>query len=239
MKLYINITLYLFLSFYTHGQDCKSHLTIDTDLQSARIFINDSLVTESNHYKSELDKGFYKIVVLENSDRWDAVKFIDSVYLSDCTGKILFYPAGRKVYLDSNPQDAYVFKGDSLIGNTPLFLDISIQKLTLSKPGYSNVDVSSNFNSDNIKIDLQFIGQQKQEKFISTTAFKILAGTAIALGAVTAYYKLKADDKFDQYHFSGGQELLDQTRRYDLISGITFTAMQINLGFILYKFLTE
>lgn len=239
MKWYINIILYLLLSFYVLGQDCKPQLIIGTDLQNAKIFINDSLVTESNHYKSELDKGYYKIVVLENSDHWNAVKFVDSVYLKDCIGENLFYSSGKKVYLNSNPQDAFVFMQDSLIGSTPLFLDIASQGLTLKKPGYSDVNVSDTFKSDDINIDLQFIGKQKQEKFISTTAFKILAGTAVALGAVTAYFKLKADDKFDQYRFTGEQDFLDQTRRYDLISGITFSVMQLNFGFILYKFLTE
>jgi len=239
MKWYINITFYILLSVQLLGQDCKSYLTIDTDLNSAMIFIDDSLVTESNHYESDLDTGYYKITVLENSDRWNAQRFVDYIYLNDCAEKKLFYSASKNIYLDSNPQDAYVFMGDSLIGSTPLFLDSEIKGIILRKTGYSDINFENGFISNNINIDLQFIGQQKQEKFISSTAFKILAGTAIALGAVTAYYKLKADDKFDEYHFSGDQELLDQTRRFDVISGITFTAMQINLGFILYKFLTE
>lgn len=239
MKWYIKITSYLLLSFYAIGQDCKSKLTIDTDLPNTRIFINDSLVTELNHYEYELNKGCYKITVLENSDKWNAQKFVEYIYLNDCSEEKLFYSSSKNIYLDSNPQDAYVFEGDSLIGSTPLFLDSKIKNIILRKTGYSDVNFENNFSSNKINIDLQFIGQQKQEKFISSTAFKILAGTAIALGAVTAYYKLKADDKFDEYHFSGDQKLLDQTRKFDVISGITFTAMQINLGYILFRFLTE
>lgn len=239
MKWYINIALYILLTVNLLGQDCASHLTIDTDLNNSKIFIDDSLVTESNHYESDLDTGYYKITILENSNKWNTQRFVDYIYLNDCSGKRLFFSSSKNIYLDSNPQDAYVFMGDSLIGNTPLFMESEIKGITLRKTGYSDVNIESKFSSNNIKIDLRFIGQKKPEKFISTTAFKILAGTAIALGAITAYYKLKADDKFDEYNFSGDQKLLDQTRKFDVISGITFTAMQINLGFILYKFLTE
>ena len=45
--------------------------------------------------------------------------------------------------------------------------------------------------------------------------------------------------KFDEYQIVGDPALLDQTDKYDLISGITFTALQINFGLIIYLFLTD
>jgi len=69
--------------------------------------------------------------------------------------------------------------------------------------------------------------------------FKVLLGTAIALGATTAYYKLEADKNFDEYQVTGDPAALEQTDKYDLISGITFVAMQIDFGLILYLFLSD
>lgn len=67
----------------------------------------------------------------------------------------------------------------------------------------------------------------------------MLQGTAIALGVTTAYYKLEADKSFDEYQLTGDPAALEQTEKYDLISGITFVAMQIDFGFILYLFLSD
>jgi hypothetical protein len=38
---------------------------------------------------------------------------------------------------------------------------------------------------------------------------------------------------------TGNDDYLRQTRRYDLISGITFGAVQVNFGLLLYYFLKE
>ena len=51
--------------------------------------------------------------------------------------------------------------------------------------------------------------------------------------------KLEADKKFDDYLITGEQTLLDQTDRLDVISGISFVALQINFGLIVYFFLVD
>ena len=239
MNLFIKILLVLISIDLVFAQDCKSKLIIETDLQLVNIFINDSLVCDSSYYVTELADGSYKILVMENSDRWDAKTYIDSISLKNCEERKLTYSSERKVYLDSNPQDVYVFVGDSLLGNTPMFIGNFYNELKLIKPGYEEKVISKNQLMENSVVNLKFISTKKEESFFYSTTFKILAGTAIALGAISAYYKLKADDTFDEYQFTGDTALLDKTNRYDLISGITFTALQINFAYVLYKFLTE
>lgn len=239
MNLFIKIILVLISIELVFAQDCISKLIIETDLQLVNIFINDSLVCDSSYYETELADGSYKILVMENSDRWNAKTYIDSISLKICEERKLTYSSGSKVYLDSNPQDVYVFEGDSLLGNTPMFIGNFYNELKLSKPGYEEKVISKNQLMENSLVSLKFIGTQKEEPFFYSTTFQILACTALALGAFSAYYKLKADDTFDEYQFTGDHALLDKTNRYDLISGITFTALQINFGYVLYKFLTE
>ena len=89
------------------------------------------------------------------------------------------------------------------------------------------------------KITLEYIGEEKGESFFEGTLFKVLVGSSVLLGASAAYFKLEADKKFDEYLITGDKKLLDQTNRFDVISGATFIAMQINFGFILYLFLTD
>lgn len=239
MNLFTKIFLIFLPISVIQSQDCKSKLVIETDLVHVNILVNDSLVSESLIYSTELPDGFYKIVVMENVDRYDAKMFTDSIELKNCEEKKLVYKTEEKVYLDSSPQDAYVYSGDSLLGNTPLFIPKSISELRLSKPQYEDKILFKDQFQLNPKINLNFIGNHKEESFFYSTTFQVLAGTALVLGAASAYYKLKADDAFDEYQFTGNKEKLDETDKYDLVSGITFTALQINFGYILYRFLTE
>ena len=42
-----------------------------------------------------------------------------------------------------------------------------------------------------------------------------MLGTAIALGATTAYYKLEADDLYEEYKITGDPGLVDNIEHYD------------------------
>jgi hypothetical protein len=240
MNLFIKIILiFLILIPEIISQDCKSRLIIETDLDSVNIFINDSLISAANKFDSEFDEGWYKILVVENDNVWDKTFFADSVFLSDCITKELNYKKEKEIYLDTYPQDAYVFWGDSLLGNTPLFIKSNNKTLTLNKPGFAVESLSVDELAQQNIILLTSLQLPKEESFFYSTTFHVLAATAVALGTVSAYYKLKADDTYDKYKISGDNNLLDDTKKYDVISGITFTALQINFGYILYKFLTE
>lgn len=80
---------------------------------------------------------------------------------------------------------------------------------------------------------------QKKENFTSSYLFKGLITGVVALGATAAYFKIKADERFDQYNLTKDKTYLDETRKFDWISGISFSALQINLGFLIYYFLIE
>jgi hypothetical protein len=144
-----------------------------------------------------------------------------------------------EILLNSNPQDAYVFWNDSLIGNTPLFIKSRFQNLKLVKNGYDDLYLSFNDIIPGKIYSMNFNGENLEKSFIERNIFKILTAGIIVLGGTTAYFKLKADDKYEEYIFSGDPELLNDTRKYDLISGITFVALQITFGLLLYFFLTD
>jgi hypothetical protein len=145
----------------------------------------------------------------------------------------------KEVLLNSSPQDAYVFYKDSLIGNTPLFVQSIFKNVTLRKNGYDDINILFSDITPGKIFSMNYNGQEKEKSFFEKDIFKILTAGIVVLGATTAYFKLKADNKFEEYEFSGNSRLLDETRKYDLISGITFTALQINFGFLLYYFLIE
>jgi hypothetical protein len=221
------------------AQDCKPKITIQTNSENAVLFIDDTLAAEGENMIINLDTGEYKFRIVEDLKNWNAEIINDTLEISDCNNISLNYTFKNKTIFDSNPQDVYVNDGDSLLGFTPILIDKNINELYLSKPGYS----SNIFSNDEIysgqKPELTYLGEVKGESFYNTALFKILVGTAIALGATTAYYKLEADKKFDDYQVTGDPELLNQTDRYDIVSGVTFVALQINVGLIIYFFLSD
>ena len=235
-KLFLIIILF---SAAASGQDCKAKVTIRTDVENANLFVNDIYQSKGNEFKLELEPGYYKIRIVEDFKIWNANKLEDTLRIEDCGDLTFNYNLGNKILLDSNPQNVYVRESDSLIGFTPLHLDENFQTLLLQKPGYADEIISNQEVSAGVKPELEFIGQVKGESFYESTLFKVLIGTAIALGATTAYYKLEADKNFDEYQLTGDPAALEQTDKYDLISGITFVALQIDFGLILYLFLTD
>jgi hypothetical protein len=242
MNLLTKVTLILSFAFCIHssfGQDCKAKVSIKTDVKDTKLFVDDVYIGMGNNFITELDSGKHIIYITENFWNWNSKSIKDTLSIFNCSDINLNYSLNDQKILDTNPQDVNVFIGDSLIGFTPLLLDQQQDNYTLEKPNYLQKNVSFQDIASGKKPELQFIGQEKGKSFYETTLFKVLVGTAIALGATTAYYKLEADKKFDEYQITGDPELLDQTNQYDVISGVTFVVMQINFGLILYLFLSD
>jgi hypothetical protein len=235
-KLILTISL---LSMVNFAQDCKSNILIQTDIQNAKLFVNDKFESEGSEFAIELEPGTYSISIVEDFKKWNSSRIDDTLNIIDCSDMKLRYELKNKIILDSQPQNVYVIAEDSLIGFTPLLLEEGFQTLLLKKPDYSDKIISQQEIAAGVKPELQFIGQIKGESFYESALFKILIGTAIALGATTAYYKLEADKSFDEYQVTGDPALLEQTDKYDVISAVTFVALQIDFGMILYFFLTD
>jgi hypothetical protein len=221
------------------AQDCKAKIFIRTDVENVKLFINDNLESEGNQFEIELEPGIYAISVIEDYKKWNAGRIEDTLRIIDCSELTFNYELNKKLLLDSYPQNVYVRESDSLIGFTPMMLEKNIQTILLKKPGYEDKIISQQEIASGLKPEMRFIGQIKGESFYESTLFKLLVGTAIALGATTAYYKLEADKNFDEYQITGDPALLEQTDKYDLISAVTFVALQIDFGLILYLFLTD
>ncbi len=234
----IFLIILLLLAINLHAQDCKANIHIKTDLPFSKIYVDSSLVGKGNS-DIQLDKGKYHIVVMEESDRWNAKTFSDTINIADCNDTTLNYTFKSQTYLNTEPQDVYVYQDSELIGHTPMFLPLNAEKLILKKPGYEEKLVNAKSLINNEKIKLNFIGEIKGKTFFEQNVFKILVGGIVALGGVSAYFKIKADNNFDKYQSTENIYYLDQTHKFDLISGLTFGALQVGFGFLIYYFLSD
>ncbi|MGQ9799167.1 MAG: PEGA domain-containing protein [Ignavibacterium sp.] len=232
------LMILFFVNLFLQAQDCKNILRIISDKSEVNIFVNDSLVSSNGQAELEISDGEYEITASESDESWNEKTFTDSIFLSNCETKIIHYYFNAETLIETIPSDVYVYSNDSLLGFTPIKIPTNIQELKLSKPGYVQKEIKIEEKPVQL-VQLEFNGTIKSEPFVKTTLFKVLTGSAIALGAITAYFKLKADDKFDEYRFSGNKKFLDETNRYDTISGISLALFQINFGYIIYRFLAE
>lgn len=237
-KIILIIIGVLFLNSFVNAQDCKAKVTVKTDLDSSLIFVNNKFVGRGK-INLELNKGAYKVSAKEPIDVWDARVITDSINIANCDEKKIEFKFNNLLYLQTDPTDADVCAGDSLIGHSPMFVPSYETNLILKKPNYKELPITVNSKSDNQIFKLNYTGEPNKVSFFKKNMFKLFVGGIVALGAVSAYFKLKADNKFSQYQNTGDNSLLDQTRKYDLISGITFGALQINFGLLIYYFLTD
>ena len=239
-NLKIILLLFLIAGFYikADSQECQAKLTVKTDENKSLIYLDSNLIGSGN-IETELNTGSYIISVRGPVNEWDSKIFEDTILVSNCNDINLSYNFNSSVYLKSNPQDAFVSSGDTSIGYTPLFISKRLDKISLSKSGYEKETISLNKLPVNNTIQLKYTGETNGKSFYEKGIFKILVGSIIVLGGTTAYFKLKADDRYDTYQQNGQKSFLDETRRFDLISGITMTALQINFGVLIYYFLTD
>ncbi len=239
-----NYKLVLVLSFIVmfyvkiFSQDCKARLIVKTDEKNSIIKLDNNLLGFGN-VETELSEGRYILTLHEPVDLWDAKYFKDTITVSNCNEINLFYHFNSAIYLETNPEDVSVYSKDSLIGNTPLFIPDKFSRISLSKKDYHDRDITLNKQLNNKTVDLKYIGENNGKSFYEKDIFKILVGGIVVLGGATAYFKLKADNRYESYQATVEQTYLDQTRKFDLISGITMGALQINFGILIYYFLTD
>lgn len=234
MKSLIKIFLVFAVSISAYSQDCDSKLLLKTDISNFRVFINDSLEYK-DQYEFELKKGFYKILILEDSDRWNASSFSDSIFIDSCETKELILQLSSDILIDSDPLDVQVFAGDSLLGFTPLLMPKYFDKITLKKIGYSEKEIVIDERFSKMNASLDFIGEPKKENFFDKPLSKVLIGSMVVLGAASAYFKIKADNNYDEFLRTGDVKYKDRTNEFDLISGVSLGFTQINFGFLIYK----
>jgi hypothetical protein len=212
---------------------------IETNKPDSKIFIDDNFIGEGN-VVVQLEPGDYYLTIRESATQWNSQIISDSLKVLGNSDAIkLKYAFKSRELINTSPQDSQVFSRDSLIGRSPLLLDRSINDITIRKENYADktFDLKNGFPQTPIQLD--FIGEEDNGRFVGSKLFWGLVSSAVAMGATAAYYKIKADKNYDKYLDTGRQDYLDKTKDQDVYSGIAFGSLQINLGIILYLLLND
>ena len=237
IKYYIYVILFV-LSAELFASQNKYTINITTNSVAAAIFINNKLAgTGSVIYETDRDTNF--IAIKKSLTQWGKAFIKDTLIFAGSDNLMeLSYNLDEEILIDSTPQDAAVKKGDEYLGRTPLFVNKNISSLFLYKKNYEPKEIFiKDEKAGNIR--LNFNGRIKKESFIDSEWFPVLIGSALVLGGTAAYFKIEADETFEEYEKTMEQSLLDKTDRYDLYSGIALGALQVNFGYLIYKLLIE
>jgi len=174
-------------------------------------------------------------------------------FAQDCKSKveIITNNAEARIYIDT----LFITKEKAEInltkGNHLLFIKNSSFKwgqkniydtlriFECDKVYHFNYDMKQTESSSAQSNIYEYINKNKTKSFFSSGTFKILIGSAAVIGGVAAYFKIKADRKYDDYLQTKNRSELDEVDRLDLYSGIAFGLLQINFGYLIYKFLTD
>ncbi|QQS38166.1 MAG: PEGA domain-containing protein [Ignavibacteriales bacterium] len=242
MKSLINYFLVIVISFSCVNllaQDCETKLIVNSDYQDTHFYLNDTLIGTGNKIEIQIEPGVHVLLIMENSDRWDAKSIMDTINVARCQTLNLSYKLRSDFLIQSNPSNAEVLLNDTLIGYTPLRLKEGYRNILLRKEGYESQTIGISDVLPGTVYELDYIGMKDEKNFFQTDLFKIMLGGIVVLGGTSAYFKIKADEKFEDYEITGNGDSLKETRKYDLISGLLFGALQINFGFLIYHILIE
>ena len=234
----IFIVLYSIVAGFLKAQECAT-VEISTNLPSSMIYLDNLFIGEGSIAK-KLQPGDYELLVIERNRGWGAQKFFEQFSIESCENTIHYNFEFKKYsYIDSTPQNAAIIISDTILAFTPAWTPQTFGNIILSHQGYDNREISLSKDYSPEPIRLNFSGISQKERFVDSPWFTVLIGSAVVFGATAAYFKIQADQQFDKYTDTRDKSLLSDVDRYDLYSGISFGILQVNFGYLVYKFIFD
>lgn len=221
------------------AQNEEAVLNIKSNLSEARIYVDDNFVGNGSA-EIKVNSGSHNIFLINSNLQWNKSIIKDTIIVTGSDSLYQFeYSFDDEKILRTIPNDVYVFSNDILIGHTPYKLPASLTELRLSKPDYSSTTLLLNEADLSQPIKLNFVGEPKGKNFVDTYWFEALIGSAVVFGVTAAYFKLKADNMYEDYLISRNPSELEKIDQYDAYSGAALGLLQINFGIIIFKLLTD
>jgi len=164
-------------------------------------------------------------------------------------------------FINSIPQNAKVYLNDTFAGETPY--RFTAEQTDTTKPlnivlkleGYIDFSFSITgselplnktitlvpINKHSLKKE-QTVIEDKSSYFKTPRKIIPIVVTSVisaGSGVLSYYYKKLANERYDEYLTTGNREKFDETKKYDLYSGIFLAAFQVALAGMLYFLLIE
>lgn len=222
------------------------YVELESDPGGAEVFAGDSLLGKTP-MRVRRDLADRLRVYYPARNAWDAqVRALPSAMPGAGEGIVLLRFDAR-VLLRSLPHGAKVFRGDTLLGVTPLRLSAGGGPVRVEALGYEGSDWDPAATS-RAEFLLMLRPREEEQTMVeyrgSSVRFPpadvlLPAGAGLLAGVAAVILKQEADAKYDEYLATGDEKLLSQTKKYDIYAGISLALLQLGLGYFIYRLFDE
>lgn len=165
----------------------------------------------------------------------------------DAASGVVLLRFARRLTVTSLPHGAAVFAGDSLIGYTPVAVEVDgpARELRLERPGCVAQRITVGEASDDVVSVVLAAADgtacrppmREQTSFfrLPDATVSIPAGVGLVAGIAAVVLKQEADASYDRYRTTADGALLDRARRYDIYAGIALAASELALAWLVWK----
>ncbi len=224
-------------------------ISVRSDVDSSIVIIDGTIVGKSPVTIDSLSSGLHEVRLLHpDLENWFAPVIVDSVNLLPGEDRDLVYRFDRLYNIRSDPSGAEVLVDGKLVGTTPLFMEArdNDSLMMVRKRGFgTSVIDPARAERGVVDVKLEPITSGGGEPLLIEPAERpvlplILSGaSSILAGGFSAYYKVKADEVYQEYLLTGAPAKLAATRKLDNVAGIALGASQIYLALFSYLLLSQ
>ncbi len=231
-----------------HRAPPHAFLTVISDVRPFRIYLDTAFLglTPIDSAAVPVGQHLLRSVPLDPL-QWEYFPVIDTLRFTE--GQLIekHVRFQRLVRVASRPFGASVRENGRVLGETPLEvpLEDSTRCLLVSKPGFQ--DLLSCVRGDTLLTLAPTLGSISylQPAYLSQNSSQnllpvyVTAALAVAAGAGSAYWKIKADNLNIDYTNTGNTADLSRIHHYDTLAGISLVICQVNLLGLAYFLFTR
>jgi len=240
----------------TSSSAIRGTVRIESDVDSALVILDGHLIGFTPLVVDTLQAGTYSVKLLHpDKNNWLTESIFDSFIVHRGESVTRRYVLETRYLVRSDPFNAEVFLRDSLIGRTPLVIRkedaTSTTDLLLRKQGYEDtrlglVGSERGVVTAALKRTWYHEGTENYllttvdngKRFPSVRVYLTGVSTVFS-GAAAAYFKIKADKRYQSYLTSRDPSVLSETHRLDRAAAVALVAAQISIGLFAYFLLSE
>lgn len=231
-------------------------VTILSNIDSSLVIIDGEQVGVTPLTLEKLSIGLHRLTMHHpDFSNWLASSVSDTFRVVPGIPLTLRYRLEPRYIVTTSPFDAELVIGDSVIGKTPVavnseFFSNQLKSPGVRKPGYEPVTLDlANAQRGILSVNLKRIWQNDNDQneifrpnngqTSHTLRFTLTAASTILSGAAAAYFKIKADNRYQSYRDTGDPALLSQAHRLDTGAAIALLVSQVSLGLFTYFVLSN
>ncbi len=223
----------------------ESYLSVESNINGAKVYLDSNLIGETPLHNLNVIPGEYNLkVVYPDEKSWNKSIYNENIKLKSGEYLKRFIELENIFIINSNPSDAKVYIGDSLIGTTPVFYFTKLSELLVrvEKENYETTMIRLKNTNNYHEIMLfkkEIKGNSKPNLKVSFLPAEVYVagGSAIIFGSSAALLKVKADEHYKKYRNTGDKNELAQVRKFDKLSGISLFLCEISNILLVYLLL--